>query len=81
VWILSWTGWRLSDDLPMRPWESLSVTVTIPNEARIVVPGAIVRYSRGQEFAVQHLALEAHTQTQLQHYVKRLVQEPTEIVL
>jgi len=81
VWNLSWTGWRLSDDLPMRPWESLSVTVTLPNEECIIVPGAVVRYSRGQEFAVKHLALEAHTQTRLQNYVKRLVQEPTEIVL
>jgi hypothetical protein len=81
VWIRSWTGWRLSDDLPMRPCESLSVTVTLPNEERIVVPGAVVRCSRGQEFAVKHLLLEAHIQTRLQNYVKRLVQEPTEIVL
>jgi PilZ domain len=81
VWILSWTGWRLSDDLPMRPWKSLSVTVTLPNKERIVVPGAVVRCSRGQEFAVKHLLLEAHIQTRPQNYVKRLVQEPTEIVL
>ena len=81
VWILSWTDWRLSDDLPMRPWESLSVTVTLPNEERIVVPGAVVRCSRGQEFAVKHLALEAYTQTRLRHFMNRLVQEPTEIVL
>ena len=52
VWILSWTDWRLSDDLPMRPWESLSVTVTLPNEQRIVVPGAVVLCSRGQESSV-----------------------------
>ena len=65
----------------MRPWESLSLTVTLPNEQRIVVPEAGVRWSRGQEFAVENLALEAHTQARLQHYVKQLVQEPTEIVL
>ncbi|HEV8329359.1 MAG TPA: PilZ domain-containing protein [Nitrospiraceae bacterium] len=84
VWILSWTGCRLSGDLPMRPWESLSLTVTLPNEQRIVAPGAVVRCSRcsqGQEFAVKHLALETHTQARLQNYVKRLVQKPTEIVL
>jgi PilZ domain len=81
VWILSWTGWRLSDDIPMRPCESLSVTVTLPNEERIVAPGAVVRCSRGQEFAVKHLLLETHIQTRLQHFVKRLLQGPTGIVL
>jgi len=40
VWNLSCTGWRLSGDLPMRPGESLSLTVTLPNEQRIVVPKA-----------------------------------------
>ena len=81
VWILSWTDWRLSDALPMRPWENLSATGTLPNEERIVVPGAVVLCSRGQEFAVKHLALETYTQTRLQHFVKRLVQEPTETIL
>ena len=52
VWILSWTDWRLSDDLPMRPWESLSVTVTLPNEECIIVPGAVVWCSPGQESSV-----------------------------
>jgi len=81
VWILAWTGWRLSGDLPLRPGESLSLTATFPNEQRIVVPGAVIRCSRGQKFAVKNLVLEAHTQARLQNYVKRLVQEPTEIVL
>jgi hypothetical protein len=30
VWNLSWTGWRLSGDLPMRPGKTLSLTVTLP---------------------------------------------------
>ena len=38
VWNLSCTGWRLSGDLPMRPGETLSLTVTLPNEQRIEVP-------------------------------------------
>ena len=38
VWNLSYTGWRLSGDLPMRPGETLSLTVTLPNERRIIVP-------------------------------------------
>ena len=81
VWNLSWTGWRLSGDLPMRPGEALSLTVTLPNEQRIDVPVAVVRWSRGQEFAVENLVIETHTHARLQHYVTRLVQEPAENVL
>ena len=79
IWNLSCTGWRLSGDLPMRSGESFSLTVTLPNEQRIVVPEAVVRWSRGQEFAAENRSIEPHTQTRLQHYVNRLVQEPTGI--
>ncbi len=65
----------------MRPGETISLTVTLPNEQRIAVTEAVVRWSRGQEFAVENLAIEPHTRAQLQHYLKRLVQEPTVIVL
>ena len=75
VWNLSCTGWRLSGDLPMRLGETLSLTVTLPNEQRIEVHTAVVRWSRGQEFAVETMKIEQHTQARLQHYVKRLVQE------
>ena len=70
-------GGRLSGDLPTRPGEALSLTVTLPNEQLIQVPEAVVRWSRGQEFSVQNMMIERHTQARLQHYVKRLVQEPT----
>jgi hypothetical protein len=79
IWNLSCTGWRLSGDLPMQPGERLSLTVTLPNEQRIEVPEAVVRWSRGQDFAVENLVLDRHTCTRLQHYVKRLVQEPIEL--
>ena len=45
------------------------------------VPKAVVRWSRGQEFAVETLAIKLHTRARLQHYVKRLVQDPAEIIL
>ena len=48
---------------------------------RIEVPEAVVRWSRGQEFAIENVVVERHTQARLKHYVKRLVQEPTEIDL
>jgi hypothetical protein len=64
----------------MRPGETLSLTVTLPNDQRIEVPEAVVRWSRGQEFAVENLAIKPHTCARLQHYANRLVQEPAEIV-
>ena len=81
IWNLSCTGWRLSGDLPMRPGDTLSLTVTLPNEQHILIPEAVVRWSRGRDFAVENIFVERHTHARLQHYVKRLVQEPTEIVL
>ena len=56
----------------MRPGEPLSLTVTLSNEQRIEIPEAVVRWSRGQEFAVENVKIEQHTQGRLQHYVKRL---------
>jgi hypothetical protein len=76
IWNLSCTGWRLTGGLPMRPGEPLSLTVTPPSEQRIEIPEAVVRWSRGQEFAVEYVAIEPHTQARLAHYVKRLVLEP-----
>ena len=78
VWNLSCAGWRLSGDLPMRSGEILSLAITLPNEQRIEVPEAVVRWSRGQEFAVENMAIEPHTQARLKHYVKRLVLNLTE---
>ena len=80
AWNLSCMGWRLSRDLPMRPCETLSLTVTLPNEQRIEVPATGVRWSRGQEFAVENLPIEPYTHAQLQHYVKRLAREPAKII-
>jgi hypothetical protein len=57
----------------MRPGEILSLAVTLPNEQRIEIPKAVVRWSRGQEFAVENMAIEPQTQARLKHYVKRLV--------
>ena len=73
-------GWRLSGDLPMRPGETLSRNVTLPNEQRIEIPESVVRWSRGQDFAVENLAIKPYTRVRLQRYVKQLVREPAEII-
>ncbi len=78
VWNLSSTGWRLSRDLPVWPRARLSLTVTLPNEQRIEIPEAVVRWSRGQEFAMENVLIKPHTQARLAHYVTRLVQQPLE---
>lgn len=43
VWNVSCTGWRLSGDLALRPGETLSLTVTLPNEQRIKISESVVR--------------------------------------
>ena len=80
VWNLSCTGWRLSGDLPMRPGELLSLCVTLPNEQRIEVLEAIVRWSRHQEFGVETVKTSKHTEARLIHYVRRLAHESVEIL-
>jgi hypothetical protein len=68
--------WRFAHASRGKP----SLTVTLPNDERIEVPQAIVRWSRGQEFAVKNVTVERHIHARLQHYVKGLVQELTEVV-
>ena len=63
----------------MRPGETLSLTVTLPNEQCIKVPEAVVRWSRGQEFAVENMVIERHAHARLQHYVKRQVQQSAHV--
>lgn len=65
----------------MRPGETLSLVVALTNEQHIKVPEAVVRWSRGQEFAVENVVVERHTKARLEHYVKRLVKEPAEFIL
>jgi hypothetical protein len=55
VWNLSFSDWRIAGDLPMRLGETLSLTIPLPNEQRIEVTEAVVRWSRGQEFSVENV--------------------------
>jgi hypothetical protein len=59
----------------MRPGESLSLTVTLPNEQRIGIHNAVVCWSRGQEFGIETVETPKHTADRLIHYVRRLVNE------
>jgi len=74
VWNLSCSGWRLSGDLPMRPGETLSLTITLPNEQHVEIPEAAVQWSRGSDFAAETRLSEPYTKARLQHDVKQLIQ-------
>jgi hypothetical protein len=74
VWNLSVNGWRLSGDVPPRVGQTIPLTVTLPNQQRIFVAAAIVRWRRGQEYGLETLVMAKQTQSRLEHYVTRLVQ-------
>ena len=65
----------------MRPGETRSLTVTLPNAQRIEVPEVVVLWSSGQRFAVENLMIEAQADARLHHVATRVMQEPAEIVL
>ena len=48
-------------------------------EQRIVTPEAVVRWSRGQEFAVENVVIEQHNHVQPQHDVNRVLREPERV--
>ena len=80
VWNLSLSGWKLSGDLPLQVGQMCSLTVNLPNEERIVVAAAIVRWVRGQEYGLETLAVEKQTHGRMEHVIKRLVQESDESI-
>ena len=53
VWNFSLSGWKPSSEVPAQVGQTCSLTVNFPIEENIVVAAAIVRWVRGQEFAVE----------------------------
>jgi hypothetical protein len=45
-------------------------SVTLPNEQRIEILDAVVRWARGQEFTVENISVARHTKARLHHYLK-----------
>ena len=80
VWNLSVNGWRLSGDVPLRVGQTCPLTVNLPNQQNIFVAAVIVRWVRGPEYGVETLVVEKHTQSRLDHLVKRLGQESVESI-
>ena len=80
VWNLSQNGWKLSGDVPLRVGETCSLTVNLPNQDRIVVTVAIVRWVRGQEYGLETLVVEKQMYSRLKHVINRLVQQSVESI-
>lgn len=78
MWNLSLNGLRLSGHLPMRPGETLSLTVTLPNVHRIDVSEAVVRSFRGQEFAVENVKVVQQIKEQKRENTEQLVRGSNE---
>lgn len=77
IWSLSCTGGRLSSDLPMRPGEPLSLSITLTNEQRIEVPETVVEC---QEFVIETVQTPKRTQARLIHDVRRLMNNSLEVL-
>lgn len=77
AWNLSWTGRRLSGDLPMRPEGPLSLNVTLPNEQRIEVPEGVVE---SQEVGIETVQTQKQTRARLIHHVRRLKNNSLEVL-
>ena len=58
---LSCIGWRLSGDLPMRPGETIALTVTLPKKQRIETHEAVVRWLRRRVFVVENILIESQS--------------------
>jgi hypothetical protein len=63
-----------------RQRHNLESFFSLPNEQCIDFPEAVVRWSRGQEFAVENLSIEPHAHARLQYHVKRLAEESVESI-
>ena len=78
LWNFSVNGWKLSGDVPLRVGQMCSLTVTLPNQPSLDVAAAIVRWTRGQEYGLETLAIDKEIHSRLEHVIKRLEQESGE---
>ncbi len=77
VWNLSRTGWRVDGDRGVIPGDHLTLCVYLPPRKGLVfVDRAIVRWSRGKEFGLENVHVEADNYARLGRFVTRLVQKP-----
>ena len=76
IWNLSVNGWRLSGDVPLQVGQTCPLTVQLPNQERLVVAAAIVRWVRDwdQEYGLETLVVNKQTQRRVEQLVHQLEQ-------
>ena len=78
---LSLEGCRVEAPIAVQQSLLMELRIYVPDlEWPLMVDGAVVQWSRGQEFAVENRSIEPHTQARLYHYVKRLAREDATII-
>ena len=80
VWNLSYSGWRFSGDLPLRPGEVCSLSMSLPNQETIFADAAEVRWVRANGYGTEIRQLDKLSKSRLENYVKRLVNERAEAI-
>jgi len=53
-------------DVPLRGRQTCSLTVTVPFEEGLLVPGVTVRWVRGPEYGMESVVAEKQTQSRLE---------------
>ena len=82
IWNLSVNGWRLSGDVPLQVGQTCPLTVQLPNQERLVVAAAIVRWVRDwdQEYGLETLVVNKQTQRRVEQLVHQLEQVALESI-
>ncbi|MGQ0809957.1 MAG: PilZ domain-containing protein [Nitrospiraceae bacterium] len=76
VWNLSQNGWRVDGDQPVQSGSTLALCVYLPGQEKPVkVDQTRVSWSRGQEFGLEVIGIQAEEALRLQEFVASLVQQ------
>ncbi len=80
MWDFSVNGWKLSGDVPLRLGQLCPLTVTLPNQERIIVAAAIVRWVRGQEYGLETVAIDKEIHHRVEQVIKQLEENSFESI-
>ena len=80
VWNLSLTGWRFSDNLPLRIGEVCSLTVNLSINQTIYVTAGIVRWMRGEEYLVETLVMDDKSREVMEEYLWQRLEESADSI-
>ena len=75
VWNLSVKGRCLSGDVPLQVGQTCPLIVNLPNQQRIFVAAAIVRWVRGPEYDMETLVADDTAQDRVAKYVRQRVKD------